>query len=188
MGRWVPDAQGRLQQAAVELFLERGYDETTVAEIAARAGLTERTFFRYFADKREVLFSGSGALEEMLVRAVREAPPELAPIDVAEAAVVAVCAFFADRHDRSRRYASLIAAHAELQERELIKMASLRSALAAALRERDVPDPTARLIADLGIAVFTNAFERWVDGPGDRTLTAVAREALGELKAVAAGQ
>jgi hypothetical protein len=58
MTRWEPNARGRLEQAALALYGERGFENTTVAEIAARAGLTERTFFRHFADKREVLFAG----------------------------------------------------------------------------------------------------------------------------------
>jgi AcrR family transcriptional regulator len=187
MSRWEPDAPGRLQRAAVELFLERGFDQTTVAEIAKRAGLTERTFFRYFADKREVLFWGSEALRETLVRAVDEAPPSLAPIDAAGAAIEAVAALFEGRHEHARLRSRIVAAHAELQERELIKMASLRSALAEALRRRGVAEHPASLTADLGIAVFHNAFARWVSGAGDQTLAQVARDSLRELKAVAAG-
>ena len=74
MGRWEPDARGRLEQAALELFEERGYARTTVGDIASRAGLTERTFFRYFTDKREVLFSGSGAVESLMVESIAAAP------------------------------------------------------------------------------------------------------------------
>jgi AcrR family transcriptional regulator len=187
MSRWEPDAPGRLQRAAVELFLERGFEQTTVAEIAKRAGLTERTFFRYFTDKREVLFWGSEALHETLVRAVDDASPTLAPIDAAGAAVEAVAAHFVGRHEHARLRTRIIAAHADLQERELIKLASLRSALAQALRRRGVPDHSAGLIADLGIAVFHNAFTRWVSGAGDETLAQVVRDSLRELKAVAAG-
>jgi AcrR family transcriptional regulator len=186
MSRWEPDAHGRLQQAAVELFLERGFEETTVADIAKRAGLTERTFFRYFADKREVLFSGSEALRETLVRAVHDAPPSLAPIDAAGTAVEAVAALFDGRHEHARLRSRIVAVNAELQERELIKMASLRAALAEALRRRGVADQTAALTADLGIAVFQNAFARWVSGSGDETLARVARASLRELKEVAA--
>jgi len=187
MSRWEPNAQGRLQRAAVELFLERGFEQTTVAEIAKRAGLTERTFFRYFSDKREVLFWGSEALQETLVRAIHEAPPSLAPIDAAAAAVEAVAALFDGRHEHARLRARIVAAHAELQERDLKKMASLRSALADALRRRGVAEHPASLTADLGIAVFQNAFVRWVGGTGDQTLAQVARDSLRELKAVAAG-
>ena len=89
MGRWEPDARGRLAQAAMELYVERGFEQTTVAEIARRAGLTERTFFRHFADKREVLFSGSASLEDLLVETVAKAPPEMAPIDAAAAGIEA---------------------------------------------------------------------------------------------------
>jgi AcrR family transcriptional regulator len=187
MSRWEPDAQGRLQRAAIELFLERGFEQTTVAEIARRAGLTERTFFRYFTDKREVLFAGSEALHETLVRAVREAPPSMAPIDVAGEAVAALAALFEGRHEHARLRSRIIAAHAELQERELIKMASLRSALAEALRQRGVAEHPASLLADLGIAVFHNAFARWVSGTGGQTFAEVTRKSLRELKSVSAG-
>src|SRR4051794_29750710 len=88
MVRWEPNARGRLEKAALELYAERGFDATTVAEIAARAGLTERTFFRYFADKREVLFDGSGALEARLVRGTLEASADLGPVEAITAAVV----------------------------------------------------------------------------------------------------
>ena len=89
MGRWEPNARGRLEQAAMELFIERGFEQTTVAEIAERAGLTERTFFRHFADKREVLFWGQGALQDLLVSAVAGAPDSAAPIDAVAAALEA---------------------------------------------------------------------------------------------------
>src|SRR5215472_3630839 len=81
MGRWEPDARGRLERAALELYGERGFEQTTVAEIAGRAGLTERTFFRHFADKREVLFAGSAALRDLIVNAVTSAPASATPID-----------------------------------------------------------------------------------------------------------
>ena len=79
MGRWEPDARGRLMQAALELYGERGFEQTTVAEIAQRAGLTERTFFRHFADKREVLFSGE--VDDLVLSALADARPSAAPID-----------------------------------------------------------------------------------------------------------
>ena len=72
MGRWEPDAQGRLARAALELYVDQGYEQTTVADIAARAGVTERTFFRHFADKREVLFAGSGAFQETVLSAIAD--------------------------------------------------------------------------------------------------------------------
>src|SRR5215470_14768213 len=147
MGRWEPDARGRLAKSAMELYAERGFDATTVAEIAARAGLTERTFFRHFADKREVLFGGSEALEARLARGTLEAPADLGPVEAITAAVVDLADEFANRHELARHRQAIIAAHAELRERELIKLASVALALAGTLRERGVPDPAASLAA-----------------------------------------
>jgi AcrR family transcriptional regulator len=189
MGRWEPDARGRLVQAALALYGERGFEQTTVAEIARRAGLTERTFFRHFADKREVLFWGAGALQEFLVSAVASAPDSAAPIDAVAAALEAAGAqFFQERREGARQRQAVIAANAELQERELIKLAALASALAAALRQRGVTDPAASLAAEAGIAVFKIAFERWVSGTGQADLPQLIRESLEELKAVTAGK
>src|ERR1700759_3032064 len=134
MARWQPDSQSRLEEAALALYGERGVENTTVAEIAARAGLTERTFFRYFADKREVLFGGSGALQELLVDAVAKAPATAPPIAAVAAALDAAGALLEDRADRARQRHAVIAANTELQERELIKLATLAAALADALR------------------------------------------------------
>src|SRR5579884_2686010 len=118
MARWEPDARGRLERAAFELFGESGYDSTTVAAIAERAGLTERTFFRYFADKREVLFSGARALEELLVSKVSTAPASLPPIEVIIAALDEMAStVFQDRREFARRRQAIIDAHPELQER-----------------------------------------------------------------------
>ncbi len=187
MGRWEPDARGRLEQAALELFGERGFEQTTVAEIAGRAGLTERTFFRYFADKREVLFWGADALQELLVGTVASAPDSVAPIDAVAAALEAAGAVLQERRDFARQRQAVIDANAELRERELIKLASLASALADALRRRGVTDPAASLTAEAGIAVFKVAFERWINETGEADLPQFIRESLDELKAVTAG-
>lgn len=187
MGRWEPDARGRLERAALELYAERGFDQTTVAEIAKRAGLTERTFFRHFTDKREVLFAGSDALRDLLVRAVADAPASLAPIDATVAALEAAGALLQERRDHARQRQAVIDAHADLRERELIKLASLSSALAGALRERGVPDLAAALTAEAGIAVFKVAFERWTGGTHAKDLPAYIRESLDELRTVTAG-
>jgi AcrR family transcriptional regulator len=184
MGRWEPNARGRLEQAALELYAERGFDQVTVAEIAERAGLTERTFFRHFADKREVLFWGEGALHELFVQHVAGAPDSAAPIDAVAAALEAASPIFEGRHERARKRQAVIAANAGLQERELIKLASLASALADALRRRGVTEPAASLTAEAGVAVFKIAFERWLGETDDRGLTAFIRESLDELKAV----
>src|SRR6478735_1943909 len=172
MGRWQPDARGRLEKAAMELYGERGFDQTTVAQIAERAGLTERTFFRHFADKREVLFAGSTQLEELLVETVTEAPASVAPIDAVAAGIDAVL-----QESRGRAFArerqSIVTPSAELRERELNKMSSLASALAETLRKR-------------GIAVFRVSFERWVSGPRDDDLRDLMRESLEEVRSLTA--
>lgn len=189
MGRWEPNARGRLEKAALELFGERGFDQSTAAEIAARAGLAQRTFFRYFADKREVLFGGSGELQDLLVRQVADAPDSLAPIDVVARAVESAGAFFAEqRREFARLRQTVIAANAELQERELIKLATLSTALADVLRARGVADPAASLAAEAGVAVFKITFQRWIDPTNDRDFGELVRGSLAELKAVTAGR
>jgi AcrR family transcriptional regulator len=189
MVRWEPNPRGRLEQAALELYHQRGFESTTVAEIAERAGLTERTFFRHFADKREVLFSGAGALQELLVSKVHEAPAAWPPIEAIAAALVEVAtALFEPRREFARQRQAIIAANAELQERELIKLASLASAVAGALRGRGVSDPAASLAAEAGIAAFKIAFEGWASEAGGRTLAQLIRESVDELKLVTAGR
>ncbi|MFC4589626.1 TetR/AcrR family transcriptional regulator [Sphaerisporangium corydalis] len=163
MGRWEPDARGRLERAALELYLERGFERTSVAEIAERAGLTERTFFRHYADKREVLFGGSSALQELLVRTVARAPEPASPMEAVMAAVLAAAAVMQERQEHSRRRQAVIAANTELQERELIKLASLGAAIADALRRRGVDEASASLAAEAGIAVFKIAFRSWTE-------------------------
>ncbi|WP_327365933.1 TetR family transcriptional regulator [Streptomyces sp. NBC_01217] len=188
MSRWEPNARGRLEQAAMELYSERGFEQTTVTEIARRAGLTERTFFRHFADKREVLFAGAASLQELLVSALAGAPESAAPIDAVAAALDAAAAVFEERREHSRQRQKIIAANAELQERELIKLASLSAALADTLRRRGVADPAASLAAEAGIAVFKIAFERWISGTDQQDMSQLIRESLDELKAVTAGK
>jgi len=188
MARWQPGSRERLEQAALALYGERGYENTTVAEIAARAGLTKRTFFRYFADKREVLFWGAGTLQDLLVSTVAGTPDSIAPIDAVAAALQAAGAQLQERRESARRRQMVIAANAELQERELIKLASLSAALAGTLRRRGVSEPAASLTAEAGIAVFKIAFERWIDEANQREFGQLIRESLEELKAVTAGR
>jgi AcrR family transcriptional regulator len=174
-------------QAAFALYSERGFEQTTVAEIAKRAGLTERTFFRHFDDKREVLFAGADALKELLVSTVADAPDSAAPIEAAAAGLEAAGAFIQEGGALARQRQAIIAVSEELQERELIKLASLAAALADTLRRRGVKDPAASLTAEAGIAVFKIAFERWTQETSQQDLTELIRESLDELKAVAAG-
>jgi AcrR family transcriptional regulator len=186
MVRWEPDSRGRLEQAAMTLYAEQGFENTTVAEIAERAGLTERTFFRQFADKREVLFSGAREFQDLLVGNVADAPESLTPIDAAAQGLLAAAVLLQGREEFARLRAKIIAANADLLERELIKFASLSTALADTLRGRGVTEPAASLTAEVALAVFRAAFERWINQPGS-DFPQLVRESLDELTALTAG-
>ena len=187
MSRWQPDAPGRLQRAALELYAQRGYDATTVAEIAARAGLTERTFFRHFADKREVLFHGSEQFRDALVAGVQSAPPSASPLATATFAVESIGPFFDERRAQSAQRHAVVSASLELQERELIKRVSLVATVAEALVERGTAEPVARLAAETGLTVFSLAYVRWVQDPEERPWSEHVREVAAELRELAAG-
>jgi AcrR family transcriptional regulator len=182
MGRWEPDSRGRLAQAALELYGERGFENTTVAEIAERAGLTERTFFRHFADKREVLFGGGDEFQDRIVSAIANAPASLSPIDAVAVGLQEAAAMLEDRSDFSRRRQAIIAANAELRERELIKLASLSAAIGDTLRLRGLSDAAASLTAEVAMAVFRVAYERWHSEGAREDLRQIMRAALDELK------
>jgi AcrR family transcriptional regulator len=184
MGRWEPDARGRLAKAAMALYAERGFEQTTVAEIAARAGLTERTFFRHFADKREVLFYGMEMLRDLLARAVADAPAGMTAMGAVGAALEAAGAVLAENPERVRLRDAIVSANADLRERELIKLAALASAIADALRDRGIPEPAASLAAETGIAVFKVAFARWISEPGEPDLPRILRASMEELSGV----
>lgn len=187
MSRWEPNARGRLEQAALNLFVERGFDQTTVTEIAERAGLTERTFFRYFADKREVLFWGQERLREIYVRAIAAAPESAAPIVAVALALEAAVPLFHERRSLVRQRQAVITANPGLRERELLKSVALAAAMAGALRQRGVPDPAASLAAEAGIVGFRAAFARWVSAPDQQDLARLIRDSLDQLKVVIAG-
>jgi AcrR family transcriptional regulator len=173
----------------MDLYSEHGFDNTTVAEIAERAGLTERTFFRHFADKREVLFGGAGALQQLLVTQVVDAPDSLSPIEaILTALVAAATVVFEERSGFARRRQAIIAASVELQEREQIKLASLAVALAGALQRRGVADLPASLAAEAGMAIFKTAFERWTGDAGDQSLSDWIRKCADELEVVTRGR
>lgn len=171
----------------MELYVERGFENTTVAEIAERAGLTERTFFRHFSDKREVLFAGSAVLQDLLSRCIADAPGTAGPMEAVRAALEAAGAVIQDRGEWARQRQAVIAANAELRERELIKLASMASVLADALRGRGVRDPAASLTAEAGIAAFKVAFESWVQQPTKRNLPQLVGTSIDQLRTVAAG-
>ncbi len=188
MGRWQPDSRGRLQEAALELFAERGFDQTTTAQIAARANLTERTFFRHFADKREVLFAGSALLQERIVAGVTAAPPGDGALDAVGAGLSAAADMLGEfRRDLARQRGAVISSNPELRERESSKLADYAGAVAGALRARGVGDPHASLAAEAGMTVLRVAVERWTTGLDERSLSIVMRETLSDLRAVARG-
>jgi AcrR family transcriptional regulator len=184
MARWEPNASERLAVAALDLFAERGYENTTVIDIAQRAGLTKSTFFRHFQDKREVLF-GDGTLNGLLAEAIAAGPATAAPLDVVAYAVDAMGrrAFTAGRRAFVARRRAVIAANPELQEREALKGLGLTASMTEALRRRGVPDLAACVAADLGALAVKIAYERWCDAPDGDDFSEVARRALDEVRA-----
>lgn len=187
MARWEPNAPGRLVVAAIDLFAEQGYDTTTVNQIAERAGLTKATFFRYFRDKREVLFAGQEIHSRLLADGAAAAPDSATPMEAVAAAVDALAASFtAEQREFGPRLLAVIADNPELQERSTFKSSALAAALAGALRKRGVPDLTASLAAELGVLAYHRAFEQWVDPAGQETFPELARRALDELRAATA--
>ncbi len=186
MARWKPDAPGRLLVAAVELFAERGYDATTVAEITERAGLTKRTFFRHFADKREVLFDATNELERRWLDGIAAAPANANPLTMATAGFDPVADMFVERHRYARLRATVIAANPALQERELIKLQKLAAAINVALTERGVPNNAAVIAAQVSVTVFHVAFSRWLDQDDPSAFRQTLDESLRELRMVAA--
>jgi hypothetical protein len=181
MSRWKPDAQGRLMSAAIELFDEQGYEATTVAEIAERAGLTKRTFFRYFS-----LFSGSQELERLWLEGLAAAPAQTSPLAVVTVGLGPVAEMFTERHPFARIRAQVIEANPELQERELIKLQRLAAAITGALVERGVSVNAAILAAHSGVTIFHVAFARWVQQNDPTALRRLIDESLQELRSVTA--
>lgn len=159
------DVRTRLQQVALQLFGERGYDQTTAAEIAARAGVTERTFFRHFPDKREVLFDGQARLQAALTTSIANAPDGLGPIDTLFQAFRSVQSVLEDNRPFSKPRHVVISSTPALHEREMAKMGALSDALAAALKSRGVADSRAVLAARIGMAAFVQATVSWLDDP-----------------------
>lgn len=183
MPRWESDAQGRLERAALDLFETHGFDRTSVAQIAAAAGLKERSFYRYFPDKREVLFAG-GEIEAHLVEQVEAADPGLAPIDVLLSALGSAEGLLRPR-GYLRRRGRVIAANPALAERDLIKLADIAEALAPALERRGVDPGTARFLVDVVLAIHRRAVSRWL-AEEDATLAELMAEATAELRAAMA--
>lgn len=185
MVRWKPEARDRLQAAAFELFAEQGFEDTTVAQIAEAVGLTERTFYRHFADKREVLFGGQDQVRQAFADGAAAAAADAAPLLVVQAAVAAGAAFFAGgRRPWALLRHRVVAATPELRERELLKMASLASVLVDALHDRGIAEPAATLAAESGALVFRVAFDEWITSGTEQPLTEVISAVFEELGAV----
>ncbi len=182
MPRWDPQAAKRLQTAAIELFLEFGYENVTVAQIAERAGLTRRTFSRYFADKRDVLFAGSDQLPPAMAAAVLAADSTLSPYAALVMALAGVGAQLADRvGPLAAQRRAVVAGSPELQERGRTKFADVTAALAGALRKRGVDAGSAQLLASVGVAIFQSGFDSWVDDSNAADLSERITEAAEQL-------
>lgn len=181
MPRWEPDAAERLRGVALDLFLERGYDAVSVEEIAERAGLTRRTFSRHYADKRDVLFAGSERLPELVRRSIAGTDPGLAPFAAAVEGLSAVAAVLAGLAHRSADRRTVIAASAELRERERTKAAAVAEAVAGALAERGCDEARASLLGELGAVVLHTALDAWTRDPAAMAPAARVRGTAAEL-------
>ncbi|MBO2448554.1 TetR/AcrR family transcriptional regulator [Actinomadura barringtoniae] len=189
MGRWEPGARERLVMAAVDLFTEQGYDATTVAQIAERAGVTKSTFFRHFPDKRELLVAGQETLSRLLVEGIAEAPGDATPLDAVAAGLErASTAMGPATRELAPRLRAAVAASAELQERDALKIVSLAAAMTAALVARGVPDPAAALASEMGVLAFKRGYAEWSEGDrdADDELAGHIRVALNELRTASA--
>lgn len=166
MPRWEQNAAQRLKLAALDLYAAQGYDRTTISDIAAHAGVTSRTYFRYFPDKREVLFDGSDDLRDQIQRSLRDAPADLSALTACLYAISTCEDLYRLRgHEHLRHREAIINSSEELQEREARKLASIAAVMAAALVERGSDDDSAQLVADLGVAVFKQAARLWSRDP-----------------------
>jgi AcrR family transcriptional regulator len=187
VARWQPNAPERLVLAALDLFEERGYENTTVIEIAERAGLTKSTFFRHFADKREVFFA-SDTMSGLLAEGIATAPVDATPLEAVANALDAIAreAFRPDRREFSARRRAVIAANPELQEREALKGLGLTTSMINALKSRGVPDLTSCVAAELGALTLRIAYGRWSEATNGSEFSEVARRTLNELRIASA--
>jgi len=179
------DVRLRLRNAALELYAERGFDRTTAAEVAVLAGVTERTYFRHFPDKREVLFGGEAELEVSLSDAVASAP-ELAPLAVLRHAFLSLVPQFESDRDLNGRRDRVVSATPDLRERGYTKLAHLSEAVADALERRGTPRPLASLAASCGIEVLSRVRREWLAG-SPRSYAALLTDAFADLDLLARG-
>ena len=187
MNRWAPNARARLEDAALDLFVENGYEETTVAQIADRAGLNRATFFRHFADKREVLFGGEDVLAELFADGIRAATPDATLTECLQAAFAAAeVAMTARQRAKAAQRVRVVVANTEVRERGLLKHARIARSISAALRERGTDELTARLAAEVGMLAFSIAVERWLGSDKDEPFPVHTAAALTDLRVRAA--
>jgi AcrR family transcriptional regulator len=189
MARWQPGARERLVVAAVDLFSEQGYDATTVAQIAERAGVTKSTLFRHFPDKREILVAGQETLSQLLADGIAEAPADASPLEAVAAGLErASNAMGPTNRELGPRLRAAVAASTELQERDALKSVSMAAAMTGALVARGVPDPTAHLAGELGVLAFKRGYAAWAEGDrdADDDLAPHALAALEDLRAASA--
>lgn len=185
MGRWEPGTRERLHSAALRLFAENGYERTTAADIAAAVGLTERTFFRHYPDKREVLFGSDELLSELIARGVREAPEGTSPLDLAASGVLAAAEFFDDeRRSTARIRRQIIDRNPALLERERAKYAQFADAAHRALLDRGVHEPAATLAAESAMVAFRTTVSQWLREDETRSWREIAAEMLGSLRQI----
>jgi len=187
MSRWEPNARDRLERAAIELFIEQGFAETTVPQITARAALTTRTFFRHFADKREVLFARDAELPALVARLAADAPASLSPMMLIAYALETVAATRLEgqrAYLRTRR--AIIQVDEGLRERELRKLSALSDAINQGFRDRGVDELAALLAAQLAVTVFSVTISRWLDQDGAQPLSALVHDTLRALRSVTA--
>jgi AcrR family transcriptional regulator len=187
MSQWEPNARDRLEEAALHLFQKQGFDRTSVMEIAERAGLTERTFFRYFPDKREVLFGLQDNLLSTSVLAIEGAPGSTTPFKIIMAALEVLVPKFQERRAIILLRQSVIAGNIALQERDLLKQAIFIQGMADALKARGIRDTAATLAANAGGLVFKTAYARWVAEPDAPDLSRLIQAAFDQLKSILSG-
>jgi AcrR family transcriptional regulator len=183
VSRWAPDARERLETAALDLFVEHGYEDTTVAQIADRAGLNRATFFRHFADKREVLFGGEDVLAGLFAEGIRSASPDATLSECLNAAFAAAgAAMTPQQRAKAAQRVLVVAANIEVQERGLLKHARIAGSISTALRTRGADELTARLGAEVGMLAFSVALERWMGSDNDEPFPIHAAAALSDLQ------
>ncbi len=181
MNRWTPDSAGRLRTAALQLFSEHGFDSVTVDQIADAAGVTQRTFFRYFPNKEEVLFSEGAQILDAITLGIAESELGAKPIEVIQAAVARLCATFEPDRARHRHRWQVIASVSSLHERELLKRHELATEIAQQLESRGIPKRRAAVLAGASIATFQVVYVAWLTDKSRTSLASRMHQALADL-------